>query len=279
MKAAIGTALLASALPVAHAQVNAAAIVKQSVQNYQRDWRDGMAWDYRQTDVTKSDGTQEVDVSEIGPLDGTPYEKLLLKDGHKLSPEQQKKEERKYEKAARLREAETPEERRERIKKYEAQRAFVRDIPNAYSFQLVGEESVNSRPCWVIRLYPKPGFVPNAPHAAMLEHIKGTLWIDKEDVQWAKAEADVIDTIDIGWIMARVGPGTHFLVEQKRVAPGLWLPDKIVIRGAVRVMLVHTKVLNEQLGFSDYQKAPLGINAKTLPPVQGTPEPDANSFR
>jgi hypothetical protein len=243
-----------------------AAIVRQSIQNYERDWHEGMNWEYRQTDVMKSDGTEEVDVSEIAPLGGTPYERLVLKNGHSLSPEQQKKEARKYEKTARQRESETPEERRERIRKYEAERAFVRDIPEAYTFELAGEEPVNGRPAWVIKMYPKAGFVPHLPHAAMLEHIKGTLWIDKEDVQWAKAEAEVIETIEFGWIMARIGPGARFYVEQERVANGIWEPSRITIRGAARVMLVHTKTLNEELSFSGYRKSSSGTNAKATKP-------------
>lgn len=278
-KLAIGAALISSALPILHAEVDATRIVRQSIQNYERAWHEGMTWEYRQTDVTKSDGAEEIDVSQIAPLDGTPYERLLLKDGHRLSPEEQKREERKFEKAARQREAETPEERRERIRKYEAQRAFVKDIPDAYTFQLVGEEPVNGRPAWVVKMSPKAGFVPTAPHAAMLEHIKGTLWIDKEDLQWAKVEADVIDTIEIGWIMARIGPGAHFKVEQKRVAEGLWMPEQITITGVARVMLVHNKVLNEELKFSGYQKAPISTNARMIVPGGNEPERAANSFR
>jgi hypothetical protein len=278
MKIVIGAALAACAVPLIHAQVDATALVAQSIQNYERDWREGMSWEYTQTDKTMSEGTEEVDVSAVAPLGGTPYERLLLKDGHGLTPEQQKKESRKYEKAVRQREDETPEERGARIHKYEAERSFIKDIPNAYTFELVGEELVEGRPAWVVKRAPKPGCVPTAPHAAMLGHIKGTLWIDKEDVQWAKAEADVIDTIEIGWIMARIGQGARFTVKQKRVADGLWMPERITIRGVARVMLVHSKVLNEELEFSGYRKAPLGTNALIEPPAD-VRLPGVNAFR
>jgi hypothetical protein len=252
---ALRAVLILSAIPLASAQQpDPVALVRQSIQNYERDWREAMSWEYRQTDVTHSDGTKEIDVSEIAPLGGTPYEKLVLKDGQPLSKEQQKKEEHKFNKTARQREEETPAERLERIHKYEAERAFIVDIPDAYIYQITGEEVVNGRPAWVVKLAPKPGFVPTAPHGSMLGHIQGTLWIDKEDVQWAKAEADVIDTIEIGWIMARIGPGAHFFVEQTRVADGLWMPVRITIAGTARVLMVHNKVLNEELTFSGYKK-------------------------
>ncbi len=252
--------------PAAFGQIDPTAIVRQSIQNYERDWREAMTWEYQQTDVMRQGATKEINVAEVAPLGGTPYERLVMKDGQKLSPEQQKKEDRKYEKAQRQRDGETPQERLERIQKYEAERAFIKDIPNAYIYDLEGETSVNGRPAWIITLVPKPDFVPATPHAAMLSHIRGTLWIDKEDLQWAKAEADVIDTIEFGWIMARIGPGAHFSVEQTRVADGLWMPQKITIRGSARVLLVHTKVIDEELQFARYRKAGSPVNAQAAPP-------------
>lgn len=261
--------ILPQAFAQATAQIDAGALVRQSVRNYERDWREAMSWSYRQTDVTISDDTAAVDVSEIVPVDGTPYERLLIKHGQKLPPAEQKKEARKYEKTLRNREAETPSEREERIRKYEAERAFIKDIPDAYDFQLAGETVVNGRAAWIIKMSPKAGFVPTTPHGSMLKHIAGTIWLDKEDLQWAKAQAQVIDRIEIGWILARVGAGTRFLVRQTRVADGLWLPDRIVINGIARVLLVHDKVLNEELTFSGYQKGGAIANAN----------PPADSFR
>jgi len=270
--------MVQSASPqTASLQIDAAGLVRQSVQNYERDWREATSWSYRQIDVTKSDGAGEVAVSEITPIDGTPYERLLMKSGQKLPPDEQKKEDHKYEKALKRRGTETTWERQQRIQKYEAERSFVKDIPDAYVFRIVGEAAVNDRPVWVIRMTPKLGFVPTTEHGNILKHIEGTLWLDKEDLQWAKAEADVIDTIEFGWVLARVGPGTHFLVEQTRVADGLWMPQRIVISGVARVLLVHEKVLNEELTFSGYQKG--NVEASANPQGKdGTPR-TSNSFR
>ncbi len=214
-----------------------------------------MDWRYEQTDVSQSDGTKEISISEIAPLEGTPFERLLRKDNQPLTPEAQYREEHRYNKAVHERESETPEQRQARIAKYENDRAFIRDIPAAYDFKLLGEESVEGRPAWVIQMTPRSGFVPTQPHAIMLRHIAGKLWIDKEDIQWAKAEAEVIDTISIGVILARIGPGTHIAVEQMRIASDFWMPKRIVIRGSARVLLVHNKPLNEELTYSGYQHA------------------------
>jgi hypothetical protein len=86
----------------------------------------------------------------------------------------------------------------------------------------------------------------------MLKHIKGRLWIDKQDVQWAKAEAHVIDPISIGWILARIGEGAQIGLDMERVVDGLWMPKRIDVDGTARVLMVRNKVLDEHLTFSGY---------------------------
>jgi len=239
----------------AFGQVDPQDLVRQSIQNYERDWRAARTtWAYTQTDITESDGVKEVGISEVIPLAGTPYERLIRKDGHPLTPAEQRKEDHKYAKALRQREEETTSEREARIRKYDNERAFVKDIPDAYYFKLLGEETIEGRPAWVIGMKPRLDFTPSEPHSFMLGHIEGTLWIDKQDVQWAKAEARVIDTIGIGWILARIKTGTQFTVEQTRVENGLWMPRRITITGGAHVMLFYSKTINEELTYSGYRK-------------------------
>jgi hypothetical protein len=227
-------------------------IVRKSIENCEKDWRASMSWAWTQTDVSLSEEKKEASVSEMVPLEGTPFERLITKDGHRLTPEEQRKEDRKFEKAMHQRENESAAEREARIRKYESERAFIRDIPEAYNFNLSGEDNVDGHAAWVIEITPRRGFVATAPHAAMLEHFAGKLWIDKEDLQWIKAEAQAIDTVGIGWIVARIGPGAHFTFEQTRVANGLWLPKRLTITGLVRVMMVYGKSVNEEVVYSGY---------------------------
>jgi hypothetical protein len=246
--------ILAVVVASAYGQVDPKQIVTQSIRNYQRDWRAARAnWAWTQTEVTHAD-EMKVDVTEVTPLAGTPYERLVLKDGHPLTSAEQRKEDRKYEKALQQRENETPSEREERIHKYENERAFAKDVPEAFNFKLLGDEVVDGRPAWVIGMTPRPEFTPSEPHSSMLGHIEGKLWIDKEDVQWAKAEAQVSDTIGIGWILARIGPGTRFTVEQTRVENGLWMPRRITIAGAAHVMMLFSKPIAEEITYAGYRK-------------------------
>lgn len=248
--------LLALALvSTAWGQLNIQQIVRQSIENYGHDWREEMHWAWTRTDITASNDINETEVWEVAPIDGTPYERLIGRNGRSLTPEEQRREERKYEKALKERDHEALSQRAARLSKYESERAFIQDISEAYNFKLVGEEAVRGRPSLVVQMTTRPGFVPSAPHSSMLEHIEGKLWIDKEDVRWAKAEAHVIDTIGIGWILARIGAGARFGVQQTRVANGFWVPERLTISGLAQVMLVHGRLLNKELTYSGYHEA------------------------
>ncbi len=239
-------------LPFAYGQPDPKALLLRSIENYERDWRAGMHWGSTQTDVTRSDGTRAVEVSEVIPLEGTPYERLISKEGRPLTPEEQRKEDQKFQKAERERTRESPEERRERILKYETERSFLKDLPNAYNFRLAGDEDVDGRPAWILEVTPRAGFVPTTSRGGMLKHIEGKLWIDKQDVQWAKAEAHVVEPISIGWVLARIGTGAEIKLDMTPVVDGLWMPARIDINGAARVLMVHNKILDEHLTFSGY---------------------------
>jgi hypothetical protein len=230
-------------------------IVRKAIVNYGRDWREQRKWAWTETDTTASDETKEIEVGEVAPLYGTPYERLIRKNGHPLSAEEQRREDRKYQRARKERENESPAERAARIRKYDESREFIADVPEAFNFKLIREETIDGRPAWVIQMTPRPGFLPTAPHAAMMEHLNATMWVDKQDFRLAKAQDHVIDTISIGWILARVGPGTNFEVDQTRVANGIWMPSILKINGFAHVLLVHSKSLNEELAYSGYRPA------------------------
>ncbi len=241
-----------SLVPLVYAQPDPKTLLLESIANYQHDWRAGMNWACTQTDVSRSDGTNKINVYEVTPLDGTPYDRLVEKDGRPLTPEERRREDEKFEKAARERKAESSEERQDRIRKYEDQRSFLKDIPNAYDFRLEGQETVDGRPAWVLGMTPKAGFVPTTSRGAMLKHLEGKLWIDEQDVQWARAEAHVIEPISIGWILARIGTGAKISLRMTRVVNGLWLLEKIDVAGEARVLMVHNKTIDEHLTFSGY---------------------------
>jgi hypothetical protein len=242
----------AAATSIAWGQVDARTIVRTSIANCERDWRASLSWAWTQTDVSALDGNKEAKVSEMVPLNGTHWQRLIMRDGRPLDPEEQRRENRKFARAQKQRESESPSQREARIRKYEAERAFIRDIPDAYNFTVLGQEIVDGGPAWKIGIAPRPGFVATTPNAAMLKHFDGTLWIDKEDLQWVRVEAEAKDIVSIGWFVARISPGARFTFEQARVANGLWMPKRLTVKGLVRLMMVYGKHVDQDITWSGY---------------------------
>ena len=135
-----------------------------------------------------------------------------------------------------------PEERQKRLQKYEKERederAFVREILDAYDFTLTGTEVLNGRTTWVIDGTPRPGFEGKRRESKMLPKIKPRFWIDQQDYSWTKLRAELTDTVSFGWVVARLHKGSVFEMQQVRVNDEVWLPQRFDVKLDARVALL-----------------------------------------
>ena len=195
---------------------------------------------------------------EILVLYGEPFSRTVAKDDKPLSEKDKKKEDEEFEKETRKRENETSEERQKRVQKYEKeradQRAFVREILDAYIFTLIGTEVLNGRATWVIDATPRPGFEGKRRESKMLNKIKPRFWIDQQDYSWTKLRAEFTDTVSFGWVVARLHKGSQFEMQQVRVNDEVWLPQRVDVKLDARVALL--KGINEDVHvtYKDYRK-------------------------
>jgi hypothetical protein len=67
--------------------------------------------------------------------------------------------------------------------------------------------------------------------------VKGKLWITKTDNRWVRADAESVETISFGAILARVAKGAKIRIEQARVNSEVWLPRRIDISANARIAL------------------------------------------
>ena len=80
------------------------------------------------------------------------------------------------------------------------------------------------------------------------------MWISKSDSQWVKVEAESIDTITFGLILARVAKGARIRIEQTRVNNEVWLPLRIDILASARLALFKTFHGEVEVTYRDYKK-------------------------
>ncbi len=195
---------------------------------------------------------------DITLLEGSPYRRLVARDDKPLSPEEQRKEDEKLRKSNEQRRRETPEERDRRIREWNARRARdreqVREIPDAFDFRILREEVVDGRPAYVIGATPRPGYRGKSRIGKLLPKFTGTLWIDKQDYSWTKAEAEAIDTLSFGLFLARIQKGMRVSFEQARVNGEVWLPKRVEFGGAARLALVKSLRMQVSVRFSNYRK-------------------------
>ncbi len=200
----------------------------------------------------------EVKTYEILEIYGAQVQRLIEKDDKPLDAKEAAKEEEKIQKIIDKRKNESNDDRRKReekeVKEREDGRKFVREVADAYNFKLVGTEEVGGRETWVIDGEPRPGFEPHMKESKFLSKFHGRVWIDKGDLQLAKMDVEAIDTVSVGWVLARIHKGTRVMLEQTRVNDEVWLPRHLTFKVDDRVALFKGFNIDGDQEYRDYRK-------------------------
>jgi len=235
-------------------------IVRRSLD---RDWTDFESrknYTYVQHAELRSAGRggrftrERSETNEILILAGRPYERLIARNGQALSEKDARKEQEKLDKelAKRLREA---DEGRSRYDKERAEnRAYLRQIPEAFVFRLAGEETVSGQPTWILQADPKPGYRPPDSRSKILTKLRARIWIEKATYHWVKVDAEALDTLSFALAMLRVAPGGTLHFEQVRINNEIWLPSRILIRADARLALIRKLRAEIDIAYRDYRK-------------------------
>jgi hypothetical protein len=240
---------------------DARAIIEKTVNHDRRNYRDLQSWTYKVSDriekIDRSGHIKQVETTldEVLYLGGKPYIHPLQKNGKPLSAKDAAKEQAKLDKATTEASRLSEEERRKREQQTEKERDKDREmlqyLPEAYTFTLLGEDTMNGRPAWRIRAEPTPSYT--GKYAFLLKNLEGTLWIDKSDNQFVKGDIHAIKGFSIGLFLASIAEGSRLYFENVRLSDGLWVSHRAGFEGAARVLIRHIRQ-NEELQFSDFRK-------------------------
>jgi hypothetical protein len=245
---------------------DAATIVQRSVDRDTNNFERSLNYTYQERTVEKEfDGNGKITKTETTAhetmmLYGQPYHRMTEKNGAPLAGKEEQKEKDKLDKLMRERANETPAQRDKRIKDFRDQqrknRELVKEIPKAFQFSLAGESNVGGRDVWVIDASPRADYQPNNVRAKLLTKLKAKMYIGKSDYQFIKAEAEAIDTISFGLVLARLYKGSTFSLEFTHVNEEVWFPKLIQIHLDARLaMLKHIRGTIETnfFGFKKFQ--------------------------
>ena len=137
----------------------------------------------------------------------------------------------------------------------------IDDIFDGYEMRIVGRENFGGRPVIQIHFKPRPKYAAKTRQGRIAHHVAGDAWIDEADHQVARVEAEVIDSVSIGFgLLAKLQKGAMLRGERRKVNEEIWLPAKTEVFLTARVLLLKGINLREIREYSDYKK----FNVQTI---------------
>jgi len=161
---------------------------------------------------------------------GAGTQKILLRDGDKpVDPATYNRSMRALAEVLRtMADPNDPKARAALAKRQKRERdraEFVDAMKQAFLSKWLGADTRNGRECDVVELDPNPNFHPHSMFQSALSHVTAKIWVDRDSNQLVWGEAYVMSDISVGGgILGKVYRGSRISMEQKEVAPGIWLP-------------------------------------------------------
>ena len=231
-------------------------IVRQANATLQADWAADSDYAYVERSEIQKNEKVTSKTSQVVYIAGSDYYLPLAVDDQPLAPDRAKAELEKLKNEDRRRKDESPEARRQRIGKYKKQRdeneALVLDFPNAFTFDLVREETMNGHPAWVLSGIPRTRTGAATLAARVLSGMRGTVWIDKENFHAIRVECDVMTPVPVFGILARVLPGTHIEFGMAPVTGSTWLISELSAKLIVSKLVFKSREMTGST-YSDYR--------------------------
>jgi hypothetical protein len=196
--------------------------------------------------------------------------KLISENGVALSggrlAKETKRVEEEFEKAERDKDKD-----RQRMEKYRAERArkkaaraaensdedddvTISQFLKVHEFVSPRVERFRDRDAVVFDFRVKPGFKPSNREENLISKLVGVAWIDPADKQVMRLEAKLAEGFKMaGGLLVNLRPGAAFMMEQTRMAEGVWLPRLAQVNLSVKVLLFGGGDFNKTIEWSDYK--------------------------
>lgn len=201
-------------------------IVRRSVQKDRLNANRAKDYTYVQrTETRKRNGLGQIVKTESETFDiimigEERFRKRIARDDQPLPEKEGRKAQEELDKSLRRHESEAGKPAKENPN----ERAMLQELPDAFLFTLVGPDRIDGHAVWVIDAKPKPGYRGKAKHWELLTKFRGRLWIDQNELQWVRVEAETVAPVSFGWVLARLEPGAKITFQQSRINSELWLP-------------------------------------------------------
>ena len=130
---------------------------------------------------------------------------------------------------------------------------FVKEVSAAFDFQLADRIQLRGRQTLVVDFEPREAFRPRVTFAKAFTRTRGRAWLDEEDGQLARLEAEMIGDVSFNPILGSVGRGSKFDFTQARLSAGNWQPTYERTRMIGRSVMFKTSHEEDVFRYSDYR--------------------------
>lgn len=260
---------------VLHRALAAAEADNQALEQYAWNERDIVREIGKDGQPGKIESDETIEASQV---DGVEYDRTIARNGKPLTPAEQAKEDRKQ--ANFIREQDSPKKRaarlREQAKARRQREELIEEIPAAFEIEMAPAGGAPLCDCYVLRATARPGYRARDKNVELLRHVAFTAWVDRQSYGLVRLRANILQTISLGWFLARIGKGGTLQYDTVPVE-GHRLMGSLTGELSARVLLVKGFHLELDVTDSDYRK--FGSTAKVLvaKPGGGAP-PRANEW-
>ncbi len=257
--------ILALALGQSGLREDAETLLRRVADNQEHNQELQRQYTYVETIITehlRKDGTaskREEESFQVTPAPGGEYRRLVARHGQPLSPKDEEKEERKFQKYLKKHLELSPaelEKKRENLKKRLGRfDSRIKEALEVFQFTPLPDEELSGRRVRVFDLSPRPEYESHSRATDILSRVEGTIWIDPEHNQIAKLYLRFREDMKfVGGLFGRISKGTEAVAELSHVQDELWLLHRVRVRLLGRFYFV--KRYNRRLDFTyaDYKK-------------------------
>lgn len=203
---------------------------------------------------------------DISTIAGQQYKRLIARDGHPLTPDQQQEQQKKlqafiadHEPQSAADRAGQAQQRQKRLEREQRQQAA---LLHNFHFTLTGSRSTPWGKAWIIHATPIAGLSPSGKDARLMSHFAGDLWIEASGCHLMRLDLTILDPVTFGWILGKVDQGGHLLITFAPVDAENWFPQQFSLQAQGRILFKHLdlRLRNDYFDYRHFQ-----VESRILP--------------
>lgn len=197
--------------------------------------------------------------------------RLVEKNGHPLTPEEEQAELHRLQQLL-----DNPEIQAHRHKKEQEDSSrgdeMVRMLPDAFLYTYEGMVEGPSGPCYRFSFKPNPSFNPPDREGEVYHGMVGELWVDQAQLRLARIDAHLVGDVNFGWgVIGKLYKGGSILVEDADVGLHHWETIQMKLNLHGKILLVKNMDFSTTEHSTDFQQVPADTNYKDAIRMLTTP--------